>query len=77
MYINMHAYSFDKICKNLNIISSLYSFNHLWHILCICISPVIILEGISLAIVLGSKEGRKLWFTLGVMFYAGILLLEP
>jgi zinc transporter ZupT len=45
-----------------------------WHILCIYLFPVIVIGGISLAVVLGSKEGSKLWFTLGVMFSAGILL---
>jgi zinc transporter ZupT len=45
-----------------------------WHILCICLFPVIVIGGISMAVVLGFKEGSKLWFTLGVMFSAGILL---
>jgi zinc transporter ZupT len=45
-----------------------------WHILCICLFSVIVLGGISVAVVLGSKEGSKLWFAFGVMFSAGILL---
>jgi zinc transporter ZupT len=44
-----------------------------WHILCLCLFPVIVLSGISLAVLLGSKKGSKLWFTLGVMFSSGIL----
>lgn len=40
----------------------------------IILFPLTEILGISLSVVLGSKEGEKIWFTLGVMFSAGILL---
>ena len=45
-----------------------------WKILSICIFPFLGVLGISLAVLLGTRAGHKLWFTCGVMFSAGILL---
>jgi zinc transporter ZupT len=45
-----------------------------WKILSICLFPLIGILGISLAAILGTRAGNKLWFTCGVMFSSGILL---
>ena len=45
-----------------------------WKILCIFLFPLLDILGISLAVLLGTRTGNKLWFTCGVMFSSGILL---